>query len=321
MRRGELTRGLIESIIRNDNIEYVDAVDEKIKAIVSNAVEDLSKQISYVNLNNVILQPANELLNGAMTDNSKFVYFLAVDNAQIDLNTSRSSRFWKNFKNRIIYAWNNRKVKKKVSRRKRRKAEESFQQEKFNFDPANYNIYNLAEDLQTALSKYMLPTTILYLNDNRLTIVGKEDFGSNTQIVLILVLYDGEKFKYFVNKKRGYISVDFTERIQSLNEKIDRVGGVFIEVLKIFNVLYYDVNNYTPNQIFMESVLYNCPDNLFEKNEAYKSFIKIINYLSMHSLKEFKSVENHKNTIFKDQLCGNTATGFARLLSQLSNIK
>ena len=114
MRRGAITRGLIESIVRNDNIEYIDAVDEKMKAIVSNAVEDLSKQISYVNLNNVILQPANELLNGAMTDNSKFVYFLAVDNAQIDLNTSRSSRFWKNFKNRIVYAWNNRKVKKKV---------------------------------------------------------------------------------------------------------------------------------------------------------------------------------------------------------------
>ena len=44
MRRGAITRGLIESIVRNDNIEYIDAVDEKMKAIVSNAVEDLSKR-------------------------------------------------------------------------------------------------------------------------------------------------------------------------------------------------------------------------------------------------------------------------------------
>lgn len=321
MRRGAITRGLIESIVRNDNIEYIDAVDEKMKAIVSNAVEDLSKQISYVNLNNVILQPANELLNGAMTDNSKFVYFLAVDNAQIDLNTSRSSRFWKNLKNRIVYAWNNRKVKKKVSKRKKKQEEESLQEVKISFDPANYNIYNLAEDLQTAIAKYMLPTTLLYLNDNRITVVGKEDFGSNTQIVLILVLYDGEKFKYFVNKKQGYISVDFSTRIQSLNEKIERVGGVFVDVLKILNVLYYDINNYMPNQIFMESVLYNCPDDLFEENEAYKTFVKIINYLSMHSMREFKSVENPENSIFKDKLCGNSASGFARLLHHLTNMK
>lgn len=321
MKKSVLTKQLIESIVRNQNTEYVEEVQDLTMAIVGKAIEDLSKQISYISTKNIILQPANELLNGAMTDNSKFVYFLGVDNAQIDLNTVRSSRFWKNLKVKIVYAWKNRKVKRKSRRKRKKEALLANEPVKIDFDPASYNIYNLSEDLQMAMAKYVGKTTMLYLNDNKITIVGKEDFGSNTQIVLYVVLHDGEKFKYFLNKKQGYLSIDFNSRINCLNQKIDAVGDVFVDVLKIFNVLYFDVNNFKPNQVFLESILYNCPNNLFVEDDAYNSFIKIINYLTIKSFKDFKSIENNENSIFKDKVCGNSAIGFMRLMNELSEIK
>jgi len=67
--KGEtLTRELIESILRVSNQDYVQATQEKVRGLVSLAVESLSTQIPYVNFNNVIFEPVNEALSGGFSD-------------------------------------------------------------------------------------------------------------------------------------------------------------------------------------------------------------------------------------------------------------
>lgn len=315
-----IDKQLIESIVRKKNDEFIEKVNEKLNLIVSNAIDDLSQQIAYINLDNVILQPANELISGAFTDNSKFVYLLGIDSAQLELNTLKSTNFWKDLKNRFIYAWKFRNTR----RAKRKERKKKKQQEKdgnvnpivYNFDPSKYNIYSLCEDLQTAIAKFSALTSIVYLEDTRIRIVGKDDYGSNTQIVIYPVIYNGEVYKYYAGRKKGFIEIDVASRADYLNEKFDKCGENFVEMIKVFNVLYFYANKTMPNQIFIESILVSCPDDLLKGEDAYTIFVKIINYLTMTSAKNIKSINNPKKTIFTDPLSASSALGYEKFVNQ-----
>jgi hypothetical protein len=319
MKSNSISKQMIEGIVRNDNSSYVDAIDEKVNLLMRDVITDLSTQVSYVSTKNVVLQSANELLSGAMTDNSRFVYFLGIDNVQIDLNTRKDSRIWKELKDKIIYAWRTRGSKKRAEKRMQ-KASAKQNNKKVTFDPSKYSLFNLSADLQLTLSKNLTKTTLIYLDNNAIRIVGKEEFGSNTQIIIYVTLYDGEKFKYFLGKKEGYLDIDISKRINAINKKLYNVGDVLIDLIKIYNVLYFDVNNAMPNQIFVESLFCNCPEELFDSKDVYKSFVKIVNYFTVKSIKDFKSIISDKS-IFKDKLCGNSAYGHSKLLNSLIDLQ
>lgn len=314
-----IDKQLIESIVRKKNDEYIDKVSEKVNLIVSNAIDDLSHQISYINLDNVIFQPVNELLNGAFTDNSKFVYFLGIDSAQLELNTLKSTNFWKELKNTIIYAWqhrNTRRARRKEKKRKKKEAENSNLATVYDFDPSKYNIYKACEDLQTAIAKFSALTSIVYLENNRLRVVGKEDYGANTQIIIYPVIYNGENYKYYAGRRKGFVEVDINSRIEKLSAKFQKTGESLIDMIKVFNVLYFYANKTMPNQIFIESILCSCPDELFKGDDAYTIFVKIINYLTMTSIKNVKSLTNPNKTIFTDPLSASSGLGYEKFINQ-----
>ncbi len=315
-----IDKQLIESIVRKKNDEFIDKVNEKLNLIVSNAVDDLAQQIAYINLDNVILQPANELISGAFTDNSKFVYLMGIDSAQLELNTLKSTNFWKDLKNRILFAWQNRNTRraKRKERKKKKKQEKELAVNPviYNFDPSKYNIYSLCEDLQTAIAKFSALTTVVYLEDTRIRLIGKDDYGSNTQIIIYPVIYNGEVYKYYAGRKKGFIEINIASRAETLNEKFNKCGENFVDMIKIFNVLYFYANKTTPNQIFIESILVSCPDDLFKGDDAYTIFVKIINYLTMTSVKNIKSINNPNKSIFTDPLSSSSSLGYEKFINQ-----
>lgn len=313
-----INKALIEGLLRQNNEDYTNSIDDLVRRIVGTAIDELSHKNAFVSLNNVILEPANELLTGGFTDNSKFVYFLGVDNAQIELNTQKYNDTWKKIKQRIVYAWKNRKIKKKKKRRKK----EVIEAPKVNldFDPAKYNLINLCVDLQRTMAQYLSISSIIYNENNTLRIIGKDDFGSNTQIIIIPVIYDGEKYKYFLGHKKGYLNIDLDLRIAIIQNKLEKVGAGLIDMIKIFNVLYFDANRSMPNQIFIESLLCACPDNLFGE-DSYLTFVKVLNYLTMTDLKEIKSIVNLDKTIITDILCGNSVYGFKKMANKLLDLQ
>ena len=149
-------------------------------------------------------------------------------------------------------------------------------------------------------------------------IVGKEDFGTNTSILIYLVNSYDNNFKFYAGKRKGFIEINIDKRLKLLNEKIDLVGANFIKMIKVFNSLFYNINGFMPNQILIESILYSCPNDLFEGNEIYKVFIKIVNYLTIKSLKDIKSMNNQEKTINEDVVCGRNISEFYRMLEYLS---
>ena len=316
MRKLVLSRELINSIANQENPKFIKNVNKKVNILLSHAIKKLSSQISYITLDNTILQPMNELFNGAFVDNSSFIYFLGVNNAQLELNTARKTPFWKNLRLRLIYAWENRK-KYKFKKKRKKKQENEQKEPEFKFDPNNYSIYNLAEDLQSALLEFLSETSLVYLKENVLRIVGKEDFGSNTSIIIYVVSYNDDLYKFYAGKKEGFKEINFKSRYDAINEKLDSVGENFVKILKVFNVTYFNANGYLPNQIFIESILCSCPKDLFFGEDTYKSFLKIINYLNIKNLKQVKSINNPSMTIYEDEICGNSALGFNKMLNSI----
>ena len=168
--------------------------------------------------------------------------------------------------------------------------------------------------------KYLSVTSIVYNEGNRLRIIGKDDFGSNTQIIIIPVIFNGEVFKYFIDRKKGFIDVDLLMRTDVLQYKLEQTGNTLLDIIKIINVLYYEVNHAMPNQIFVESLLCSCPKNMFSE-DAYSSFVKVLNYLTMTDFKQIKSVVNPDKTVVTDKLCGDCVYGFRKMANNMLNLK
>lgn len=317
MAKFNISKELITTIAEQENIKYVNSISKKTNQLLSNALKKLSAQISYLTIDNVILQPVNELMTGAFVDNSSFIYFLGIKNAQLEINTGRKVPFWQTLKEKLKLTWQNRKVYKRKRKKKKKKNEELEENKKYEFDPTKYTIYNLTEDLQNALLEYLSESSLVYRFGNQLQIIGKDDFGANTRIIIYIVNYDGNNiYKYYSGKKEGFKEINIKSRFESLENKISLVGENFVKMIKIFNSLYYNVNNCMPNQIFIESILCSCPNDLFYGKTIYNCFIKIVNYLNINSLKNIKSINNPDKTIYQDDICGeNSAYGFNKVLN------
>ena len=317
----QISKELINSIANQDNKKFVKNINKKVNEKLALAIDNLSGKVSYINLKNVSLQPVNELITNAFVDNSNCVYFLGIESAQLEMNTNQKLNFWRNFKERLKFAWNNRKLfnRKKKKKRRRKKIEIDAKRHEVNFDPSKYSIYDIAEDMQHAISEYLSQTSIISLADNMIQIVGREDFGSNTSITIYFVNLNESNYKYYAGRKKGFIEIDINKRVEMLNNKINEVGENFIKMIKVINSLFYNVNGYMPNQIYVESVLYSCPNDLFEGSDVYKVFIRIINYLCLTTVRNIKSMHDESKTINEDIVCGYTGIAFNKMLNVISN--
>lgn len=313
----KIDKALIESIAKKNNEEFFEKVNEKISVILASAIERLGKQIPYISLENVTLQPFNEILSGAVTDNSTFHYLLGVENGQLELNTFKTNMFWRNFKKRLKYAWDNRR---KHKQKKKKKNDEKALE--IDFDASKYNIFNLTDDLFENIRQYLSPTSIISQNDNVLYIVGKDDFGGNSKIRIDICFCDADNFKLFTGSKKDLPKYNFTCRVNCLRQKIREAGPNFVKMLKIFNVLYFYANYEQPNAMFLESVLYNIPDKLYEENNIYSVFLKIVNYLTLKPINNFNSINDLGLKIYEDKMLGSDQqVGFLKMLRMISNQK
>jgi len=322
MAKVKVTKQIIEKIAKKDNSEFVRNINDKVNEVMSLAIENLAKKVSYISIDNVVMQPINEVFNNAFVDGSNYVYLLGIENAQLEMNTVKKESFWKRLKKKLIFVWKNRKAyKKKKRKRKKKKEQEETKTKNKEINLATYTIFDLAEDLQNSICNYMSETSLIYLDRNCIQIVGKEDLGSNVKVYIYLVSTEDEIFKYFISSKKGYLNINLPNRYNFLGEKQSLVGDNFTKMLKIINSLYFNVNGYVPNQIFVESVLYSCPDELFEGEDIHKVYLKIINFLSLKTIRHIKSINEPTKTIHEDKVCGNCGIGFNKMLEELGKEK
>ena len=313
-----ISQKLIESIAQENVGDFAEAVEEKVKNVCSSAIGELSLSVPFVNIDKTLLQPVNENFNGSVSAESEYIYFLAIESPQIEINCLQYNDWWKKLKERFVFAWN---ASKKKKRRKKNKGQKETENP-YNFQAEKYNLEKFSSDLQIALSHNLTETSIVYNQGKSLKIIGIDDFGPNTKIIIFPVLLEEGTYKFLINKRKGFYKINFENREKLVNDKFERVGDNFIKMIKIINAL---IRNSTrtyvrPNQIYVESLLYNTPDELFAGDNIYDIFIKIINYLNFSDISQFKSILNPEMTLAEDKATRTAIANFSRVLSGLNNI-
>ena len=314
-----ISKSLIQSIANADYTEFAENTEAKVSTLVSLAVEDMAYSIPFVSTQKCILQPVNETFNGAITAESEFIYFLGFNSPQIEINCLQYNDWWKKFKERLVFAW----ISSKKKKRKKKKKQKDAAMPQYEFDTEKYNLDALKDDLQKAFVKNLTTTSIVYNQDRCLRVIGKDEFGPKTQIFIYPCLMDEDgNFKFLISRKKGFYKINFTKRAELINQKIEAVGVNYIYMLKILNTLFRTSSktSFAPNQIFLESLLYGVPDEFYVGDDIYDVFLKIVNYLNLTDVSNFKSILNPDLTISQDKATKSNQIAFTRFLNSLNDI-
>ena len=312
--RNQLNRELIEELNDSNNPEFLDNVNDKIYDLISCVINDISLKSPFIKSDKCFLLPVNELYTGAISQLSEYTYFLGVENPQIELNSKKKSNFWKNL-------WREFKASWRLGRKKYKKTKIEVSN-----DPiTKYNIVDLKHDVVSVIADYLSQSSMVYEYNSHLSIVGIDDFGTNIRINIYVCCYDSHKnvFKLYSQSKNKYFVADFGSRFTNITYKLQKCGQIFIDMIKLINIIYSKNYNKIPNQILVESLLFDCPNVLFDPNDVYKTFVNVANYIRLSNPKSFISICDGKKTIFQDELITktNSQLEYGKIISMLDNFK
>jgi hypothetical protein len=283
---------------------------------LTDIVEDISMELSLSNqlikVNNVDILPFNDYANIEIL-NSDINLYLAIKSAQIELNSiGPMNKKWKIYWNRLVNAWKNRrsntrKAKKKAAKLAKKNAKMLTIEQLAEKKEQPYNLVSLKNDFFEKFIEKLNETSVIYNQPTRIRILAKEELGFKVNIYPVIRHDDGLKFwdilkNKFVLIKPVEAKYLLEEKNKEINQLIknDKLNDAFYAIIRIFKNLYYSVNQ-SYNYEFIESLIYNCPNSLFEvksKNATvYDVFIKVINYLNHTDISNFRSIYNNEKTI------------------------
>lgn len=311
----QLNRDLVESLSESSNEEFLNNVNDFVNALMSNVIEEVAQRSPFVKLEKCVLQPVNEIYLGAVTQLSEFDYFLGIDNVQIELNSKNRKNFWRN-------VWREFKASWRIGRKKYKKKKKKEKEEVRALDTIEkYKLSDFRSDIGQWASMYLSETSVITEYPRYISLVGKEDFGTNVKVNIFVCIFDHKtsQFKLYNEIKNRYTVVDFGNRFENLNYKMRECGDMFVNMVKIFNALYSKAYNRIPNQILVESLLYNCPNKLFVKEDVFKTFVNVANYIRLANPRSIISICDGSKTIFEEKLitATNSQVCYSKIISML----
>ena len=312
----DLSKDLIEGLRDSTNLEFVNNLNFTVFSLVDQALKDLSNKSSFIQPEKAYFMPVNEIYTGATTSQSAYAYFLGIANTEIELNSTDKKHFFKNFWKRIVRAWKMSKKKKKKKKKIEERSLTVVTKEKYTID-------DLRNDFVYYLSNLISTSSIIYEYEDHIMVVGKEDFGTNVKINIYITMYDEKNgvFKMYNGRKNRYYDVDLNERFKNLANKMESCEN-FVNMIKIYNSIYSRAYSKVPNQILIESLVYNCPAVLFE-HDVYQTFLNVSNYIRMIDVDALRSICDNTKSIFKEKLIidAGAQVEFAKLIRVLDSYK
>ncbi len=313
--KSELNKELIEGLSESANQKFIDSVNELVYNLVSTAVENVSLKSPFVVLDKCVLLSVNEVYTGAFTQLSTFDYFLGIDNPQIEMNTKLRKNFWK-------FVWREFRASWRLGRKKYKKKKK---EEIHEVSVGKYQLSDFRHDIVEKLSELLTSSSIIYEYNRSISIVGKDDFGTNVRVNLYICAYDMHSgdFKLYTNSRNKFKIVNFGDRFDNLEYKKAVCGDVYTKMLRVFNSIYSKKYNKIPNQVLLESLLFNCPNILFDKNDIYKTFVNVANYIRFKQPNSFVSISDTSKSVFEDGLIVNTGkqVEFGKIINMLDEYK
>lgn len=264
-------------------------------ALLDECIEEIKQHVPIMHAKHDYAS-VDEHRFGTSTVNSEISLFVVFKSSQLELNTIElvNNKFEK-FKIKFLNAL---KSMKKTKRKKKKKKEDETQVQIQQV--SKYSILNLKKDLAQLLVSKIDKESYIQVTDYCIKLVSPNSLGITVNI--FPVLESGNEYKLYNSFKNTFLEVDFKDRDKNFNEKYGQVGLNFLYMIRVFNNLYYSLYNSSINQIFVESLLFNVPDELFDGYSFYESFIKILNYLSNVNLKNFVSITDTTKKLTDEKL-------------------
>lgn len=308
-----ITANVIKEFAKDVEATSFNQAYSKISEIINISMQTIMQRNSYISKYEILV--ANEAFSKSAFFASGLDLFLVVNAVQIELNQTNTKTnnfinwlkmFWQSFKNNFI-----------LFRSKKRKNEKFIKNvEKKALSLNNYDVTMFYNDLLAQISKELYNKTTLCINKNKIQIIGEDEFGLEINIYPVFSDNDEKYTLYNVNKHTKCL-IDFKDRFINIDIKNIQTDNKFSEQVKIFNNLYWNILKSKPNQIFIESLLYNCPNNLFT-NDDVESTINLVNYIKNNTMRNIKSICDETTDIFKESL---NTTNFETALKFISLIE
>ncbi len=313
--KNQLNRELIESLSESNNQQFLKQINNTIFNLMSMVVEGVSMRSPFIRAEKCVLLPVNEIYLGAVSQLSEYDYFLGVENPQIEFNSKNKKNFWKIALREFKASW-------RLGRKKYKKEKEA---RVVDTTIDKYKIADFRHDVVKQLAELLTPTSLISEHRQYVSIKGRDDFGANVKINIYVCVYDSHNntFKLLNEVKNKYTIVDFGDRFKNLDYKKEPCGENFVKMVTILNALYSKNYNKIPNQILVESLVYNCPNLLFDKKDVYQTFINVINYVRLANPRDIVSICNANKNIFEEPLIlgRGSQMEFSKIISMLDAFK
>lgn len=241
---------------------------------------------------------ANEVFSGVECTSSSLDLFLCLNAKQLEINFEQDKiynvkqsfkNFFKRFKENFTIL-----KRKKNSAKKLQKAEKKILQDE------KYNIKTFYNDFQIQLCKTLYTTTKTSLNKLGLKILQGDEFGIEVNIYPVFN-YEEDLLKMYNTKNKKQIIINFNDRFTNYNNFNILTDDQFKTQIRIFNNVFYNMFNFVPNQIFIESLLYCVPVKLYTNN-CYGTTINIVNYLKNCEIQKINSICNKYINVYDEPL-------------------
>ncbi len=292
----------------------------KVFYLISEYVDEIATSLSQtnpiLNVQNIELLMAGDLLTGTFISVSEPEFYLSVRSAQIEINSvgpmeNKFRIMWNRFKS----AWatrnkNTRRYQKKEKKKALKKSSEITEKQLLEKKEKPYSLLNFKDDFFEGLVQNMTNMTVLYNTPSKIRILGRDEFGF--RININPVIKHDDYYKVWNSNSNKFIEIYLDKAKKLLEEKaaeISKLNSVdfndedlLYKIIRIFKNLYYNLCQ-SYNYQFVESLIYACPSSLFktkeEENYVYNVFLKVLNYLNNVSLAELRSIYNQEVNLYK----------------------
>ncbi len=312
----QINRALIESLSESKNDEFLEFVNNVVFSLVEQTMSDISEKSPFIRKDKWVLLPVNENYLGAFSQLSTYDYFLGVENPQLEINSKSKKYLFK-------FLWTEFKASWRIGKKKykKKKAEEGVSIRSIE----RYGLSDFRKDVVATMAQYLTETSVIYDYNSVLTLIGRDDFGSNVRINIFICAYNSGlgQFKILNEFKNKFRIVEFGDRYANLNYKYNACGDMFVKMVALINDIFSKEYNRIPNQILVESLVNNCPDVLFKADDVYQSFVNVANFIRIADPKSIPSICDTSRMLFEEKLVLNAGAqmDFGKIISMLDSFK
>ena len=293
----EINRAVITDFSRNIDLTPFHNAYNLIIQHLGQSISTIRQRNPYISSCDIFV--ANETFSGTEFFASSLDLFVVFEAVQVELNYNNKPK--NKFKNNLKYFWREFKHHFNIFSNKKKKNEKLLKEtEKKVLSLKDYDVETLFNDLFINLTKVLYNKSTIQINGNKLTVIGEEEFGMDINIYPVF-LTDDSKYKMYNISSQKHLLIDFKDRFDNIQIKNIKTGDQYTNQIRIFNNLYWNTLKQKPNQIFIESLLFSCPDELYTYDKVTTT-LNLINYIKNSAMQNMHSICDESVKLFKEKL-------------------